>query len=121
MLLECLRTASGREIIARTFFNRVSDQDWVIVVHMETPEGRTKLAKSLFQPAQNRLDFVIGKKRRWAEGGYGLREMIDSMTRIKNALTGEEEFDRTRFFSLYGDLRATQDEIEAVRNGVKKA
>lgn len=97
--------------------------DWrerIFEAFLETPERRTKLATSMMVPAQHSLDFAITKRRRWAEGMTGVTTWIKRFERLKDALTGEETFDRTRFFSLYGDLRATQDEIKAVRKAFKK-
>lgn len=84
---------------------------------LKTPEGRAKLVAAIQPVARHRLEFVIGKRRRWAEG-YSVSDVLRDMGRIAKALDGTESMDRISFHSLHGDLLALQDEITAFRKSL---
>ena len=61
------------------------------------------------------MEFVIGKRRRWNEGGYGVSDVLQNLQRLWDALDGTEKLDRIRVASLLSDLKALQNEIKSVR------
>jgi len=85
-------------------------REWLISAFLETSERRSQLAVHMMKDFQHRLDFVIVKRRRWAEGGYGVKTQIREMERLDQALDGTETLDLTRFKSLLSDLRALNAE-----------
>jgi|SRR6478609_1257720 len=95
--------------------------EWIFDVHLETVERRSKLAEAFIPLGRHRVDFCTVKRRRWSEGGYSVDDMLKRFTKIKEALTGEEVFDRTAFLSVYGDLRMMKDEYDSFRASLKSS
>lgn len=77
----------------------------LIATYLETPEGRSKLAESTFNPAQRLLDAWDTYIKR--EGSsVSPKDVLDVMDRIHDALDGTETFDKVRFLSLRSDLKS---------------